>query len=76
MKRLAIGSDPGDSRKTSGILGELSANDAFKSNGGGSTNERSMLRVMYDWKEKQKNENHVNKRSFSQGLKVNGVNKE
>lgn len=55
MKRLAIGSDPGDNRKTKGIFGELSANEAFKSKGGGSTNERSMLRVMkFCSKNKQK----------------------
>jgi len=46
MKRLAMGSDPAESRNTSGIFGELSANEAAKSKGGGSTNERSRLRVM------------------------------
>lgn len=66
MKRLAIGSDPGDSRKTKGIFGELSANEAFKSKGGGSTNERSMLRVMkFCSKNKQ-----TKKKSFSQEMKT------
>lgn len=46
MNRLAIGSEPGESRKTNGILGELSANEAFKSKSGGSTNDWSMLFVM------------------------------
>jgi len=46
IKRLAMGSEPADSRNTSGIFGELSANEAPKSNGGGSTNDLSRLRVM------------------------------
>lgn len=46
IKRLAVGSEPADSRNTSGIFGELSPNEAPKSNGGGSTNDLSRLRVM------------------------------
>lgn len=46
MKRLAIGSDPADNRKTNGVVGELSRNDEWRSNGGGSTNDASMLFVM------------------------------
>lgn len=46
MNRLAIGSDPADSRKTNGVVGELSRNDECRSNGGGSTNDASILFVM------------------------------